>query len=188
MVPLGTKAPDFSLIEPATGQIVSLSDFQNQALLVMFVANHCPFVQHIWNKLIQVTTAYLARGLTSVAICVSDVNQYPADGPETIKLLANQIPFRYLYDVSQLTAKKYQAICTPDFFLYNSEHKLVYRGCFDTSSPGMHTPPVTGINLSIAVDALLSGTPISVVQTPSIGCSIKWMPDNEPYYVQRSIE
>lgn len=184
MLPLGTSAPDFSLPEPATGKTLSLSDFQNApALLVMVICNHCPFVKHIRHGLVQFARDYQAKGLAMVAISANDVANYPADSPTKIAEEAKTFdyPFPYLYDESQATAKAYHAACTPDFFLFDAERKLVYRGQFDSSRPGNNIP-VTGADLRAAVDAVLAGQPASTDQKPSIGCNIKWKVGNEPDY------
>jgi thiol-disulfide isomerase/thioredoxin len=182
MLPLGTPAPDFSLPEPATSQTVSLSDFQSApALLVMVICNHCPFVKHIRQGLIQFARDYQPKGLAIVAISANDVANYPDDRPAKMAEEAKTYPFPYLYDESQATAKAYHAACTPDFFLFDANRQLVYRGQFDGSRPG-NPIPVTGNALRAAVDAVLTGQPISPEQKPSIGCNIKWKAGNAPDY------
>jgi thiol-disulfide isomerase/thioredoxin len=182
MLPLGTPAPDFSLPEPATGQTLSLSDFQSAlALLVMVICNHCPFVKHIRQGLIQFAHDYQPKGLAIVAISANDVANYPDDRPAKMAEEAKTYPFPYLYDESQATAKAYHAACTPDFFLFDADRKLVYRGQFDGSRPGNNIP-VTGADLRAAADAVLTGQPISPEQKPSIGCNIKWKAGNAPNY------
>lgn len=184
MLPLGTSAPDFSLPEPATGSTVTLADLRGSpALLVMFISNHCPFVQHIREALARFTSDYRGRGLACVAIGANDVIKYPDDGPVRIaeEVQSRGYPFPYLYDESQAIAKAYRAACTPDFFLFDADRQLVYRGQFDASRPG-NTVPVTGADLRAAVDAVLAGQPVSSEQKPSMGCNIKWKLGNEPDY------
>jgi len=184
MLPLATLAPDFNLPEPATGKTFSLADFQSSpALLVMFISNHCPFVKHIRAALARLAADYRAKGLGSVAIGANDAANYPDDSPARIAEDAKALGFSfpYLYDESQAVAKAYRAACTPDFFLFDANRTLVYRGQFDGSRPG-NSIPVTGADLQAAVDALLAGQPISPDQKPSIGCNIKWKAGNEPDY------
>lgn len=184
MLPLGTLAPDFHLPEPLTGKTVSLDDFQNApALLVMVICNHCPFVKHIRQELIQFAHDYRAKGVAIVAINANDVANYPNDSPEKMAEEAKNFgyPFPYLYDESQAVAKAYHAACTPDFFLFDANRKLSYRGQFDGSRPGNEVA-VTGNDLRIAVDAVLAGQPTPSEQRPSIGCNIKWKVGNEPGY------
>ncbi len=182
MLPLGTPAPDFNLPEPATGKTVSLSDFQDApALLVMVICNHCPFVKHIRQGLTQFARDYQAKGLAIVAINANDVANHPEDSPANMAEDAKTFsyPFPYLYDESQATAKAYRAACTPDFFLFDADRQLVYRGQFDGSRPGNNIP-VTGNDLRAAAEAVLTGQPISPEQKPSIGCNIKWKAGNAP--------
>ena len=184
MLPLGTPAPDFSLPEPMTGKTVSLGDFQDApALLVMVICNHCPFVKHIRQGLIQFARDYPAKDLAIVAISANDAANYPDDSPAKIAEEAKTFgyPFPYLHDESQTVAKAYHAACTPDFFLFDGGRKLVYRGQFDGSRPG-NKLPVTGSDLRAAVDALLAGQPVPSAQQPSIGCNIKWKTGHEPDY------
>lgn len=184
MLPLGTLAPAFSLPEPATGRTVSLDDFRDApALLVIFLCNHCPFVKHIRQGLIQFAGDYQAKGLAIVAISANDVANYPDDSPAKMAEEAKTFgyPFPYLYDESQATAKAYRAACTPDFFLFDASRKLVYRGQFDGSRPGNNVP-VTGTDLRAAANAVLAGRPVAPDQKPSIGCNIKWRAGNEPDY------
>ena len=184
MPPLGAKAPDFCLLEPATGHAVTLADFRGSpALLVMFISNHCPFVKHIREAVARFAAEHRGKGLDCVAICANDAAHYPDDSPARIAEDAKAFgySFPYLYDESQQTAKAYRAACTPDFFLFDADRKLVYRGQFDGSRPG-NGVPVTGSDLRAAVDALLSGRPIPSEQKPSIGCNIKWKAGNEPDY------
>ncbi|MFO0787960.1 MAG: thioredoxin family protein [Pirellulales bacterium] len=183
MLPLGTAAPDFALVN-VDGRTVSLADFAGKpALLVMFICNHCPFVKHLADALAQFAAEYLPRGLAVVAINSNDVATHPADSPEQMVHEAEQrgYPFPYLYDETQEVAKAYHAACTPDFFLFDGDRKLVYRGQFDSSRPDSGIP-VTGADMRAAVDAVLAGQKPSEKQLPSIGCNIKWIPGNEPEY------
>lgn len=184
MLPLGTLAPDFHLLEPLTAKKVSLSDFQNApALLVMVICNHCPFVKHIRQELVQFARDYQAKGVAIVAINANDVANHPNDSPEKMAEDAKSFgyPFPYLYDESQAVAKAYHAACTPDFFLFDANRKLSYRGQFDGSRPGNEVA-ITGNDLRMAVDAVLTGQPAPSEQRPSIGCNIKWKVGNEPDY------
>lgn len=181
MLPLGTPAPDFHLPD-TQGKIVNLDDFRNaKGLLVVFMCNHCPYVKHIRSALAQFARDYQPKGLAIVGINSNDADKYPDDSPEKMITEAREAGyvFPYLYDATQAVAKAYQAACTPDFFLFDAEQKLVYRGQFDSSRP-KNDIPVTGADLRAAVDALLAGRPISADQVPSIGCNIKWKPGNEP--------
>jgi peroxiredoxin len=183
MLPLGTQAPDFSLVN-VDGRTVSLADFKGKpALLVAFICNHCPFVKHIANPLAQLTAEYMAKGVAIVGISSNDASNYPADSPEQMVREAEErgYQFPYLYDDTQDVAKDYQAACTPDFFLFDANQKLVYRGQFDDSRPDSGIP-VTGKDLRAALDAVLAGKKPSENQRPSIGCNIKWIPGNEPDY------
>ena len=180
MLPLGTDAPFFSLPDPA-GNYHGLSDAESSdATLVMFICNHCPFVQHLRSELALFTDEYLQRNVAIFAINSNDTDKYPGDGPEEMKKeIVDQVyRFPYLIDEDQTVAMSYEAACTPDFFLFDSNLKLVYRGQFDASRPG-NSIPVTGVDLREALDAILSGSPVSENQTPSIGCSIKWKPANQ---------
>jgi len=186
MLDLGTSAPDFALPEPATGKTVSLADFKNApALLVVFMCNHCPFVKHIRSALAEFAREYQAKGLAMVGISSNDVADHPDDSPEKMaqEVKAAGYVFPYLYDEDQSVAKAYQAACTPDFFLFDGEHKLVYRGQFDDSRPSNQLP-VSGADLCAAVDAVLAGKPAPADQKPSIGCNIKWTTGNAPAYYQ----
>jgi peroxiredoxin len=184
MLPLGTKAPDFSLLNPVDGRLVSMSDFDDKpALLVIFMCNHCPFVKHLADGLARFARDYQPRGLGMVAISSNDVASYPDDSPDKMKEEAAQrgYTFPYLFDESQSVAHAYRAACTPDFFLFDADRRLVYRGQFDSSRPDSGIP-VTGEDLRRAADAVLSGQPVSTEQRPSIGCNIKWKPGLEPDY------
>ncbi|MCB1825950.1 MAG: thioredoxin family protein, partial [Candidatus Competibacteraceae bacterium] len=170
--------------EPMTGKTVSLGDFQDApALLVMVICNHCPFVKHIRQGLIQFARDYRSKGVAIVAISANDAANYPDDSPAKMAGEAKTFgyPFPYLYDENQAVAKAYHAACTPDFFLFDATRKLAYRGQFDGSRPGNEVP-VTGSDLRAAADALLAGQPVPSAQRPSIGCNIKWKAGNEPDY------
>ncbi|MDX1757169.1 MAG: thioredoxin family protein [Marinobacter sp.] len=172
MVDLGSTAPDFKLPAPRTGEQVALSDFTgDKGLLVMFICNHCPFVKHVEPGLIQLAKDYAGKGIDIVAISANDATSHPDDAPE--KMAQKNYPFPYLYDESQAVARAYEAACTPDFFLFDGERKLVYRGQFDDSRPG-NDVPVTGADLRAAMDALIAGDKPTGDQKPSIGCNIKW--------------
>ena len=183
MLELGTKAPDFQLPD-FDGKQHSLSDFaESPALLVVFTCNHCPFVKHIRPEFARFATEYLPRGLAIAAIVSNDLEAYPQDGPAAMRQEAAEFgyAFPYLIDESQEVAKAYRAACTPDFFLFDQQRRLVYRGQFDGSRPGTGDP-VTGKDLRAAVDALLSGTEVPTEQRPSLGCNIKWKPELAPDY------
>ena len=183
MLPLGTAAPDFKL--PDThGKTVALADFKDQAaLVVIFMCNHCPYVVHIRAGLAQFACDYAGRGVGIVGISSNDAKNYPSDGPAMMKEEAKNAgyTFPYLYDESQAVAKAYRAACTPDIFLFDRGHRLVYRGQFDASRPG-NGMPVTGKDLRAALEAVLAGKPTSEHQVASIGCNIKWKAGNEPDY------
>ena len=183
MAALGVEAPDFVLPD-TDGRTVALDDFADApGLLVVFMCNHCPFVKHIREELARSVKRYQEKGLAVVAISSNDAQAFPEDGPA---LMAREVEefgytFPYLFDETQSVAKAYKAACTPDFFLFDHERRLVYRGQFDGSRPG-NDVPVTGADLDAAVDALTEGDPISPDQRPSIGCNIKWKVGNEPDY------
>lgn len=183
MLELGTSAPDFSLPD-TRGKIVSLADFdKSPALLVIFLCNHCPFVKHVLSNLVKLIEDYQTRGVAVVGINSNDVENYPEDSPDMMAKLAKQsgFTFPYLYDETQEVAKAYSAACTPDFFLFDGDRTLVYRGQMDDSRPG-NGIPVTGADLTAAIDAVLSGKPAAEKQKPSMGCNIKWKQGNEPDY------
>jgi peroxiredoxin len=183
MLTLGTKAPEFSLVN-VDGRTASLADFAKApALLVIFMCNHCPFVKHLADALAQFAAEYMDKGLAVVGINSNDVANYPADSPEQMVREAEErgYPFPYLYDETQEVAKAYRAACTPDFFLFDRDRRLVYRGQFDDSRPDSGRP-ITGADLRAAVDAVLAGRKLKQEQLPSIGCNIKWKPGNEPDY------
>ncbi len=175
MLPLGTIAPDFALPD-TEGRRVSLSDFEgSQGYLVMFICNHCPYVKHIREELAKITAQYDKKKLAVIAINSNDADSHPEDSPQKMKIEKEKYhySFPYLYDETQEVAKKYQAACTPDFFLFDSNQKLVYRGQMDDSRPG-NGIAVTGKDLTLAVEAILAGKLPNSEQKPSVGCNIKW--------------
>jgi peroxiredoxin len=182
MLPLGTPAPDFTLPD-TNGTPVSLADFPQPALLVIFMCNHCPYVVHLREGLARLARDYAPRGVGILGINANDVQNYPADSPGRMQaeLKSAGYIFPYLYDEMQAVAKAFRAACTPDFFLFDAGRKLVYRGQFDDSRPG-NGQPVTGRDLRAALDALLASQPVPAIQKPSLGCNIKWKPGNEPDY------
>ena len=182
MLSLGTQAPEFSLPN-VDGTTVSLAQFSGKPLLIIFMCNHCPFVVHIRSALQQFVVEYQAKGMEIVGISSNDSGGYPQDGPEQMKVEAKSAgyTFPYLYDGTQEVAKAYKAACTPDIFLFDADHSLVYRGQFDASRPG-NGLPVTGADLRAACDALLAGKSVSSEQRASIGCNIKWRSGQEPEY------
>jgi peroxiredoxin len=183
MATLGSQAPDFSLVN-VDGRTVSLADFAGkQGLLVIFMCNHCPFVKHVAAELSRLASDYLPRGLAIVGINSNDAAVHPEDSPERMIHEAEErgYPFPYLYDETQEVAQAYKAACTPDFFLYDAQQRLVYRGQLDNSRPS-NGIPVTGSDLRSAIDAVLAGKQPAEKQTPSIGCNIKWKQGAEPAY------
>ena len=183
MVPLGTSAPDFSLTN-VDGRTLSFADVAGpKGTVVMFICNHCPFVKHVADQLASLGRDYLPRGIGVVAISANDVSTHPADSPEQMVREAEErgYPFAYLYDDTQHVAQAYRAACTPDFYLFDADRALVYRGQLDPSRPG-NDIPVTGRDLRAAIDALLAGKPPLSDQMPSLGCNIKWKAGNEPDY------
>ena len=183
MLELGTVAPDFSLLNPVTQEQISLSDFKGQPVLVAFICNHCPYVILMKKEFTAFAKAYQAKGLNVVAISANDAENYPDDGPEKMIEDVKEFgySFPYLYDESQSTALAYQAACTPDFFMFDADHKLFYRGQFDDARPNTDIP-VTGKDMIEAADALLAGKPSPDAQKASLGCNIKWKAGNEPSY------
>ncbi len=182
-MPLGSTAPHFSLPD-TTGDVITLESFSEQkALAVIFMCNHCPYVQHIRSTLAQVAKEYQAKNIGFVGINANDAENYPDDSPEAMKqeVAAIGYTFPYLYDETQQVAQAYTAACTPDIFVFDQDRKLVYRGQFDSSRPG-NDKPVTGESLTTALDALLADQEVSQDQQPSSGCNIKWKPGNEPNY------
>jgi peroxiredoxin len=183
MLPLGTPAPDFSLPD-VDGRIVSLADVRHApALLVVFMCNHCPYVQHVAEGLAHLARECQERGAAVVGINANDVDAFPEDAPDKMaaEVKRRGYTFPYLYDTTQEVAKAYHAACTPDFFLFDRDGRLVYRGQMDSSRPG-NGIPVTGEDLRDALDALLTDRPMPKDQKPSLGCNIKWRPGNEPDY------
>ena len=181
MLALGTSAPDFSLPDTA-GKTVSLADFKKSpALLIIFMCNHCPFVKHVLGDLVELIKGYQGKEVAVVGINSNDVANYPDDRPEMMAELAREsgFTFPYLYDETQEVAKAYGAACTPDFFLFDGKRSLAYRGQMDDSRPG-NGIPVTGADLTAAIDAVIEGKPVVSEQKPSIGCNIKWKQGNEP--------
>jgi peroxiredoxin len=184
MLPLGTKAPDFQLPDVVSGKTISLETFAGrQALLVMFICRHCPFVKHMQAELARIGKDYGISGIGIVAISTNDAAKYPDDAPDKLKEMAQQLGFTFpfCYDESQETAKAYTAACTPDFFLFDTNQKLVYRGQLDDSRPG-NEQPITGKDLRAALEAVITSQTVNPDQKPSIGCNIKWKPGNEPAY------
>ena len=184
MLELGTVAPDFSLPDVVTGKSISLETFAGKsALLVMFICQHCPFVKHVQGELARLGQDYIPQNVGILAISSNSVETHPQDAPEHLKEMAEtlQFTFPYAYDESQDIAKTYTAACTPDFFLFDGDRKLVYRGQLDDSRPG-NGIPVTGNDLRTALDTVLAGKSVSPEQKPSIGCNIKWTPGKEPEY------
>jgi len=185
MLELGTPAPDFSLPAPVNGKTYSLASFTgNQALLVIFMCNHCPYVLHIHQQLNDLIREYQPKGLAAVAINSNDIENYPDDSPEKMITLSKKMGycFPYLFDEDQSIAKAYKAACTPDFFLFDSNMKLAYRGQFDDSRP-RNDAAITGADMRAAFDAVLSSESIPEAnQKPSMGCNIKWQQGNAPDY------
>lgn len=183
MLPLGTQAPAFALPD-TDGKVVSLSDFEGQkALLVMFICNHCPYVKHVRGELARIGRDYAGRSLGIVAISSNDAVAYPDDAPDKMaeEKRAAGYTFPYLYDERQEVAKAYSAACTPDFFVFDANRALIYRGQLDDSRPG-NDVPLTGKDLRAALDAALAGGPAPATQRASMGCNIKWKPGNAPSY------
>jgi len=184
MLALGTKAPEFSLPDVVSGNTISLGTFANtKAFVVMFICRHCPFVQHVKGELAQLGKDYAGKDVGIVAVSANDVTTHPQDAPDKLKEFAEEMSFAFplCYDESQETAKAYTAACTPDFFVFDGERKLAYRGQLDDSRPG-NGKPVNGKDLREAIEGVLTGSPITTEQRPSIGCNIKWKAGNEPKY------
>lgn len=176
MLPLGTTAPNFNLLDTVSGNMLSLSELKGEeGTVIMFICNHCPFVIHINEELVRITNDYRVTGFNFIAISSNDVSAYPQDGPDAMRVHATieSYPFPYLYDATQEVAKAYKAACTPDFYLFDSYLKLVYRGQLDDSRPG-NGIPLSGRSLREAMDALLGNKQVPEPQKPSIGCNIKW--------------
>ncbi|MEE8155868.1 MAG: thioredoxin family protein [Phycisphaerales bacterium] len=184
MLPLGTSAPQFSLPDP-DGKIISLSDFKGApALVVVFMCNHCPFVKHVAPGLADLAREYQDKGVAVVGINPNDVANYPDDSPQKMSEASKEYgyTFPYLLDESQEVAKAYRAACTPDFFVFDADRQLVYRGQMDDSRPSLDLP-VSGADLRAALNAVLDGRTVTTEQKPSVGCNIKWKPGNEPDYL-----
>jgi peroxiredoxin len=181
-LPLGTRAPDFALPDTVSGRTIRLGDYAaSPALLVAFICNHCPYVQHIRAAFVEFAREFQPRGLAVVAISANDPEAYPQDSPEQMAIEAKKsgFTFPYLFDRTQQTAKAYHAVCTPEFYLFDAAQRLVYRGRFDASRPNSQVP-VTGSELRAAAEAVLAGRQPAADQKPSIGCGIKWRPGNAP--------
>jgi peroxiredoxin len=188
MLELGTKASDFSLPDVVSGKTITLNTFAGKkALVIVFLSRHCPYVQHVKTELAALGSDYRSKSVGMVGICANDVSNHPDDSPEKLRAFALELSLNYslCYDQSQATAKAYTAACTPDFFLFNEDRKLVYRGQLDDSRPGNNIP-VTGRDLRLALDAVLAGEPVTSAQKPSLGCNIKWKPGQEPSYARSS--
>ena len=184
MLPLGTAAPAFSLKDVVSGDALSLDKFSDKkGLLVMFICQHCPFVLHVESELSRLGQDYVSEGLGILAISANSVETHPQDSPDKLREQVKRAGFNfpYAHDETQKVAKRYTAACTPDFFLFDRDRKLVYRGQLDDSRPG-NDKPVTGADLRAAIDKVLSGKTVPEDQEPSIGCNIKWAPGNEPDY------
>ena len=184
MLPLGTTAPDFNLVDVESEKQTSLANFSGKkALLVMFICRHCPFVKHVQTELAKIGKDYSQTDLGIIAISSNDVKNYPDDAPDKLKQMVTELGFNFplCYDETQEVAKAYTAACTPDFFLFDADLKLAYRGQLDDSRPS-NDKPVTGEDLRAAIDTVLSGKPVTGDQKPSIGCNIKWKQGNEPNY------
>ncbi|MGJ3245753.1 MAG: thioredoxin family protein [Elainellaceae cyanobacterium] len=184
MLELDTPVIDFSLPDVVSGQMISPATFADKnALLLMFICQHCPFVKHVKSELARLGNDYMTKGVGIIAISANDVEKYPDDAPDKLKDMAETLnfPFPVCYDETQDVAKAYRAACTPDFFVFDSNRRLAYRGQLDDSRPG-NDKPVNGHDLRAALDAVLAEQPVSAEQKPSIGCSIKWKPGNEPDY------
>ena len=176
MIPLGSEAPDFRLPDVVSGSELSLGDLKSDvATVLMFICNHCPYVKHLQDGLVEVADEYIPKGVSFVAINSNDVENYPDDSPEKMKEVAEEkgYKFPYLFDETQEVAKAYDAACTPDFFVYDRALKCVYRGQFDDSRPG-NGKPVTGKDMRMALDSIVAGEAVDWEQIPSIGCNIKW--------------
>lgn len=177
MLPLGTKAPKFELLDTVSNKKCSLDDLKGEkGTVIMFICNHCPFVIHVNPMIVKLAKEYQEKGISFVAISSNDVENYPQDAPHLMKDKAQEedYTFPYLYDETQEVAKAYDAACTPDFYLFDSEMKLVYRGQLDDSRPG-NDVPLTGTDLKNAMDAVLDGKAVVAEQKPSLGCNIKWV-------------
>ena len=177
MQELGNSAPDFSLPDVRSSKTISLSDYVGQPLLIMFICNHCPYVLHLIQPLADLANQYQQQGFAVIAISSNDISSHPQDSPENMQLFAERhgFEFAYCFDESQQTARSYDAACTPDFFVYDLDHRLRYRGQMDGSRPG-NDVAINGADLTAALDAVLNGDDVSDQQLPSMGCNIKWKP------------
>ncbi len=176
MIDLGTRAPDFTLPDTVSGRDVGLQQLKSSvATVVMFICNHCPYVKHVNDGLVELANDYITEGVAFIAISSNDVDEYPEDAPDKMREVAQkfQFPFPYLFDEIQEVAKAYDAACTPDFYIFDKNLKLVYRGQLDDSRPGNEIP-VTGKDIRTALDDILDDNPVSENQKPSVGCNIKW--------------
>ncbi len=187
MMELGRKLPDFDLFDVVSGKSVKPGDFKgNTGLLVIFLCRHCPYVKHLQGELPKLGKDYLPKGIAMVAISSNDPETHPEDSPESLRQMAQELHlgFPLCFDVTQEVAKSFQAACTPEFYLFDEDRKLAYRGQLDDSRPG-NGKPVDGLSLRQAMDSLLAGKPVDPGQKPGIGCSIKWRKGNEPDYFRR---
>jgi thiol-disulfide isomerase/thioredoxin len=176
MMPLGTEAPSFQLFDVVSERTLSFDDLKSDnATVIMFICNHCPYVKHVQEELVKLAEDYIPEGIKFIAISSNDANNYPEDSPENMRIEAKKwgYPFPYLYDETQKTAKIYDAACTPDFFIFDNKLELIYRGQLDNSRPG-NEKPLTGADIRTALDDYLKGNPITDNQIPSQGCNIKW--------------
>ena len=176
MIPLGTTAPDFKLVDTMSNQLIHLADMKSDiATVIMFICNHCPYVKHIQAALVELANEYIAKKIVFIAISANDPISYPEDAPSIMRenALQSGFPFPYLFDETQSVAKAYHAACTPDFYIFDKNLTCVYRGQFDDSRPGNQIA-VTGQDIKAALDHLLAGKPVSADQKPSVGCNIKW--------------
>ncbi len=176
MLPLGIKAPNFKLWDVISDKLLTLDELKSDiATVVMFICNHCPYVKHVQKGLVELANDYIPKGISFIAICSNDIENYPDDSPENMRAVAKRLgyPFPYLFDESQEVARAYDAACTPDFYIFDRDLKCVYRGQMDDSRPG-NEKPVTGSDIRGALDKILSGQPVTEDQYASIGCNIKW--------------
>lgn len=176
MLPLGTKAPDFTLFDTVTDKPRSLQQLKSDiATVIMFICNHCPYVKHVQQELVKLSHDYQNKNIAFIAISANDIENYPDDAPEKMRETASKLGYKfpYLYDESQIVAKAYQAACTPDFFIFDKDLRCVYRGQLDDSRPGSGIA-VTGKDVRAALDAIIAGRAVNPDQKPSMGCNIKW--------------
>lgn len=182
MFPLGATAPGFTLLDTVSGKELSLEQLKSElATVIMFICNHCPYVQHVRSELVRLAKEYQSKNIAFIAISANDAKSYPEDAPDKMRTVAEQLgySFPFLHDETQEVAKRYEAACTPDFYVFDRDLKCVYRGRFDESRPGNNIP-VTGKDLRAALDAILASKPISFDQQPSVGCNIKWKKSSVP--------